>query len=216
MEVELLHATPIKTVVSAIRKCYASEGKSDSLVVGGEFVLGIRDKELIRRIVSSGHLSTVEHGVYTFDIDGISRGCLQEFARHRIASLSVQSSRYCLTKLLKNEAPFKLNDGDSLIRAEKYLVTSNESYVTQAALLALENVRHGTSMDIPNDQLKYCLPESFKTSLVWTINARSLRNFLSLRLDKRAHWEIRELANRIQDLIPEDHKILFENMQSPD
>lgn len=209
MHVELINHSPISTVVKAIRKCYESEGRSDSVVVAGEFILGARDKELIAQIVSSGHLSTVEHAVYTFDIDDISRGCLQEFARHRIASLSVKSTRYTLGRI-KTESSFLNGQNEpDLDLASKYLVSCNDDDVNRYAAIGLEFVRRSATRGVPNDQLKYCLPESFKTSLVWTINARALRNFLDLRLNPRAHWEIRELANKVLLCIPKDHLILF-------
>ena len=63
-----------------------------------------------------------------------------------------------------------------------------------------------------NDQAKYLLPESYKTNLILTINARSLRNFLKLRSSSKALWEIRELANNIFNAIPDSHKILFKDI----
>ena len=73
-------------------------------------------------------------------------------------------------------------------------------------------MRQGALAGIPNDTLKMMLPESFKTSLVLTINARSLRNLLNLRLDKRAHWEIRSLAHEIVKQLPKQHHILFNDI----
>ena len=213
MNVELLRHSPMSIVINAIRKCYESEGNSDSTFVydrpgfGGTYTLGPKDIDLVRRIVNSGHLSTIEHAVYTFEIDGISRGCLQEFARHRIASLSVKSTRYTLGRI-KSEEPFRAGRED-MERAGKYLVFTGEADIDYASMRHLEDVRLGAVAGIPNDKLKYSLPESFKTSLIWTINARSLRNFLELRLSERAHWEIRELAVAIINHIPTDHMILF-------
>ena len=73
--------------------------------------------------------------------------------------------------------------------------------------LIQRELKNGTS----NDVIKYMLPECFKTRLVWTINARSLQNFLSLRTSKSALAEIRELAYNVFNAIPEEHKYLFEN-----
>jgi len=93
MKIKLLHHTPLHIASTAIRKCWASEGKSDTV----DGVLGEKDKELIERVGNKyKHSSTLEHINYTFDIDGISRACLQELARHRHASLSVKSTRYTL------------------------------------------------------------------------------------------------------------------------
>ncbi len=54
------------------------------------------------------------------------------------------------------------------------------------------------------------MPESYKCELAWSINARSLQNFLNLRTNKAALWEIRELAYEIFVQLPDDHKYLFE------
>ena len=48
--------------------------------------------------VESGHTSVLEHAVYTFKIDGISRAALAQLTRHRIASFDVQSQRYVRIK----------------------------------------------------------------------------------------------------------------------
>ena len=91
MRVELLHFTPIEIAINAIRTCYNSCDKSDDL--------GEKDIKLIKSIIANNHTSTIEHISYNFKISGISRACLQELARHRIASLSVKSTRYTLREL---------------------------------------------------------------------------------------------------------------------
>lgn len=57
---------------------------------------------------------------------------------------------------------------------------------------------HATATLQIEGDARYLLPEATKTSLVMTINARSLQNFLTLRLDSHAQWEIRELAVTIE------------------
>lgn len=111
MKVELLHHTPLWVASTAIRKCWASEDKSDTELDYNdecelEVICGPKDKALIERVGNKNkHSSTLEHLNYSFDIDGISRACLQELARHRHASMSVKSTRYTLREL-KNEEPF--------------------------------------------------------------------------------------------------------------
>ncbi len=198
MQITLLHHTPLVVCASAIRTCWQSFDKSDN---GGE-----KDRELIDRVGNKfKHASTLEHLVYTFYIQGISRALLQELARHRMASLSVKSTRYTL-KELKNEEPFTPED---IQRAAKYLVMTDEDMVNEMSIRALENLRQVLKSGISNDKAKYCLPESYKTELTWTINARSLQNFINLRSDKSALWEIRELALKLYDHLPEEHKYLF-------
>ncbi len=204
MKVTLLHATPLIICANAIRTCWQSFDKSDN---GGE-----KDRALIERVGNKfKHSSTLEHLVYNFYIQGISRALLQELARHRIASLSVKSTRYTL-KELKEEEPFSIKDKE---RAKKYLVFTGVEIVDEMSIKALENLRKVLKQGISNDKAKYCLPESYKTELTWTINARSLQNFLSLRSDKSALWEIRELAYKIYEALPNDHKYLFKEFLKP-
>lgn len=198
MKVTLNHYTPLLVCADAIRTCWQSFDKSDN---GGE-----KDKELIDRVGNKfKHASTLEHLVYNFYIEEISRALLQELARHRMASLSVKSTRYTL-KELKNEEIFTCKDFE---RAEKYLVLTGIDMVDEMSVKALENLRLVLKEGISNDKAKYCLPESYKTELTWTINARSLQNFLTLRSDKSALWEIQNLAHALYEALPEDHKYLF-------
>ena len=97
MTVKLLHHTPLEVADIAICKCYGNEPHSDSEKV----------KARINRVAKvSKHASTIEHISYCLDIANISRACLIELSRHRIASYTVKSSRYVLSKELKNEKPF--------------------------------------------------------------------------------------------------------------
>jgi thymidylate synthase (FAD) len=201
MKVDLLHYTPLWVCSKAIRKCWASECKSDN---GGDV-----DKALILRVGNKNkHSSTLEHLVYSFDISGISRACLQELARHRHASLSVKSTRYTL-KELKDEEVFTTDD-KGMDRASKYVVLPRNLIVSKCIVAALDNLRALLITNLSNDIVKYVLPEAYKTSLVWTINARALQNFLSLRTSKAALWEIRDLAYELYNKLPEDHTYLFE------
>ena len=54
---------------------------------------------------------------------------------------------------------------------------------------------------IPEEDARYILPNACTTNLVMKINARSLKNFLSLRMCNKAQWEIRELANEMYKLV---------------
>ena len=214
MKIELLHNTPLHICSTAIRKCWASEDKSDSYSFGeSSFQMGEKDKALIDKVGNKNkHSSTLEHLNYTFDIDGISRACLQELARHRHASLSVKSTRYTL-KELKEEPTFynysKVVPREMESRAEKYLVKTPNDNVNIMSVQALELLRVVLNDGVSNDIAKYTLPEAYKTSLVWTINARSLQNFLTLRTSPSALWEIRELAYAIYKQLPIEHKYLF-------
>ncbi|MCR2040098.1 FAD-dependent thymidylate synthase [Campylobacter helveticus] len=200
MRVTLLFHTPLSVCSHATRTCWQSFEKGDC---GGE-----KDKELIDRVGNKfKHASTLEHLNYNFYIQEISRACLQELARHRHASFSVKSTRYTL-KELRNESEFKENDFEN---AGRYLVFCGNEAVDNASIKTLENLREILQTSISLDLAKYCLPESYKTELTFSINARSLQNFLSLRSSKSALWEIRALARALFEALPEEHHFIFEH-----
>ena len=194
MKVELLHFTPIMIAVNAIRTCYNSCDKSDDL--------GEKDIKLIKSIIANNHTSTIEHISYNFKISGISRALLQELARHRLASLSVKSTRYTLRELknvnqdeLKN---YLVKISDSIDEYNKFRLATIQALINE--------------QNLSNDELKYLLPEAFKTELMLTINARSLRNLLELRLSSKALKEFRELAKALYRELPEPHRVLFDDI----
>jgi len=98
-----------------------------------------------------------------------------------------------------------------LDRAGKYIVLTGNDEVDRVSVEHLENLRKLVVSGKSNDIAKYALPESFKTSLIWTINFRSLQNFLKLRTAPDTLWEIRNLAYAIFDAIPDEYKYLLED-----
>lgn len=218
IDVKLVSHTPLSFVKDAIRTCWDSNDKSDNM--------GEKDRELIEKIcIKNKHSSTMEHLVYNFYITGISRLCLQELARHRIASYSVKSTRYTLREL-RNEDPFisiymdnescRSSEFFDYERSYKYIQRSGDIDVDAAAIRGLENVRKLLVKGKKQDVIKYALPESYRTQLAFTINARSLRNFLDLRGKGGAHFEIKKLAHEIYKVIPVEHKLLFADVMKLD
>ena len=198
MQIKLLDYTNLTICSHAIRTCWNSFNKSDN---GDE-----KDKALIERVGNKyKHKSTLEHLNYSFYIQGISRACLHEVVRHRIASYSVKSTRYTL-KELKNEKTINRDDYDTI---KKYIVLTNNPITDNASISALINLQSLARLNISNDIVKYALPESYKTELTMSINARSLQNFLKLRTSKSALWEIRELGYNFYETLPKEHQYLF-------
>ena len=192
MEVKLISNTPLEIADIAICKCYGNEPHSDSEKV----------KARINRVANvSKHASTIEHLSYSFDIDGISRACLQELARHRVASYTVKSSRYTLQELKTAK------DED----IQNFCINVSDD-INSINGLQLMTIRKLLLLGMSNDVAKYMLPEAYKTSLVMTINARALQNFLTLRSNKHALKEIQELAKAMFEALPSAHKFLFEGI----
>ena len=97
-------------------------------------------------------------------------------------------------------------------RFEKYCVRTDNYNIDLSNALRLDRIIELlNTTDLKQDELKYLLPESYKTSLTWTINARSLQNFLKLRTSKAALAEIRSLAYSVFETIPDEHKFIFKD-----
>ena len=201
MEVELLHCSPKWIIVEGIRTCWKSFEKSDSDCVND--VLGPNDISLVKKIISFGHTSTLEHSLFTFKVDGISRALLQELSRHRVGvSPSVESTRYTLKKIINNEediANVLVSSGNEDIDA------LNEKHLRELTELIKEK-------GLTNDVAKYGLVESYKVSETISFNLRSLRHFYQLRTSKKALKEIQELAHKLVEALPEDYNIFFEDL----
>lgn len=196
MNVALEHHTPIEFCIKAIRTCWDSHHKSDG---------GKGDEELLIRVGKKfKHESVLEHIVFNFHIKGISRACLQELARHRMASLSVMSTRYTLKKLVGVDLYDTERDIYNTGVASQFLVFTEDYAVNLASMQALKVLQDQLTSGVPIDQAKYCLPEAFKTNLAWTINLRSLIHFLELRSKPQALWEIRNLTQEIIKVLPQE------------
>lgn len=140
----------------------------------------------LRGALESGHESVAEHAGFTFRIEDVSRVLLAQLTRHRLASFSVQSQRYC---------------GISYNMAMPESVRNASSHVYDVFLDAVESSHKAYDWlienGIPAEDARMVAPEGEMTEFVMTMNARELRHFFSLRCCNRAQWEIRELAWRM-------------------
>lgn len=138
----------------------------------------------LRGALDSGHESVAEHASFTFRVEGVSRVLLAQLTRHRVASYSVQSQRYC-------GADLDIVVPDSMACTE--LV--DEIVAVRRAVEKLYDKAIGLGK--PAEDARYFTLQAGVTSLIVTMNARELRHFFSLRCCNRAQWEIRELARRM-------------------
>ncbi len=210
---KLLHHTPIWILPHAIRKCTSTVEKRDTSVDAKDF--GPNDKRLIAiRCLKLGrpfdpldppHESVLEHISYTFELF-FSRTVLQELSRTRIGiSLSVESTRAALKKLLAGLGPEDLDAIKLLIHN-----TGDDEIDTEAAR-QISNVAGYKEREVKNDVAKYGLPECFMTTAVVTLNIRSMRHLFALRTSPRALEEYRHLCFSMAACIPETHRFLFQD-----
>ena len=149
--------------------------------------------------LASGHESVLEHAQFTFEVNDVSRVLLAQLTRHRLASYSVESQRYVKghRQVVMPHSVFenkRLRDKFWKIQAE-----THEFYD--------ECLAEG----IEAEDARYALMQGTTTRLVFSMNARELRHFLSLRQCNRAQWEIRELADRMAELLKQAAPTLFKD-----
>ena len=179
MKVKLLNSLEKATniIFTACRTCYSSKSPL-------ELIEQEPDIELIKKIARSGHLSTLEHVVCTFAIEGVSRSLLAQLTRHRMASYSVQSQRYC-----------KFKNGFVLPQTMDFVTV--HTFLEQIERLYQKLVDGG----VPKEDARAILPNASSTNLVMTCNLRELIHICNLRLCKRSQAEIRELVGLMRNQV---------------
>jgi len=186
IKVKLLSVTPVDVVNEAIAQPYDSEPSF----------------ELTRKVISvKKHLSCAEHIVLNFHIEGTSRAELQEHMRHRMASPTVKSTRFALGKMMQEnnlDNIFFIPDYSSLQPEVAAEYVAAKEFIELQAYRAIQSLRQ---KGVPNDLLKYLLPESTRTAFSWSINLRSFINFLELRTAPNALNEIRHVAKMTREEI---------------
>lgn len=188
--------TMLKELELIGRVCYKSEDRisSDS------------SKKFISNILKNGHESVIEHCKITIKMV-IDRGVSHEIVRHRIASYSQESTRYCNYNQDKfdNELtfirPFFWNDND-----EKYKI-----WLECMKMIEI-NYNKLIELGAKPEEARSILPNSLKTELVITMNLREWRHFFKLRTSIKAHPQMREITipmlSNLKQIIP----IIFDDI----
>lgn len=183
MKVKLLAYTPEpeKVIATAARICYSN--KADIETIAEDFT----DEEIlsfVEQLISTGHKSVLEHSSFTFGIEGISRSCSHEIVRHRLASYSQRSQRYCA----EGECDFVYPAG--------YCISDTAEETFEASLAnSKQDYKDLISEGVPKETARYVLPNATMTRMIVTMNARELLHFFALRSCSRALPEMQELAN---------------------
>lgn len=198
LQVKLLRHTPEpeRTVAMSARLCYSPVGAA-------QLEEKMSDEEaarLVRKLVSMGHFSTLEHVTFTFAIEGVSRVLTHQLVRHRIASYSQQSQRYV-----------KEHDFETIVPPSVAARPEAKAKFDRLMAEIQDMYNEFTEMGIPAEDARYILPNAAETKIVCTFNVRSLMNFFSLRCCTRAQWEIRALAEKMLEECRRVAPVLFEN-----
>ena len=179
MKVTLTRVTenPIGAIEEAACNCYDSEP------TGGK---------IMKSCYKSGHHSVLEFADFTFHIEGVSRALTHQLVRHRLASYAQRSQRYCS------------EDGFGLVVPPSIEKNEVASKIYRDNLNIIRNAYINLqSLDIPNEDARYVLPNACETTIEVKMNGRALIHFFNERLCTRAQWEIRQMAMLMKKCVEE-------------
>lgn len=188
MEVKLINYTRngLKTIADAVR-------------VTAPFFNNMKDDKLVRYMVKHDFSSVLEHVYFTFELKDISVALSRELLEHRIASHTAKSTRYVSQS---EEMPVYIPDS---IKGELRKEVETHIRKTHQLYKKIEN-------NVDRESARYILPIGLKCTYVWTVNCRSLLNFLRLRLCVNVAPEMRELAKKIKERAIEVYPEIFEGI----
>lgn len=183
----------LKKLEAAGRTCYKSENKmtEDSAA------------NFVRNLIKRGHESVLEHVSITVRII-TDRGISHEIVRHRLASYSQESTRYCNYK--DKEIEFVLPyDIDPETKIFDYWKLSCQASETDYKVLIAKGVAPQTARSV--------LPNCLKTELVMTCNLREWRHFFKMRCAPGAHPDMKYLATIMLHEFQEKIPVVFDDIE---
>jgi len=193
---EVLDREKILSIIEkAGRTCYKSEAKGDA-------------SSFIRGLIRNGHHSVIEHASMTVKFI-CDRGVTHELVRHRLASYSQESTRYC------NYSKDKFGNEITVIKPPGLSAGEDDEIWIRAMQHAenayLEMIDTGLSPQIARS----VLPNSLRAEIVMTANMREWRHVLTLRTSEKAHPQIRSLMLGLLCILREWLPELFEDIPLP-
>ena len=201
LEVSLIGipANLLDVIYTACRTCYSADGAVEIF----NNITDDKEKKLalIKRIISSGHYSTIEHIQLTFAINNISRAATHQLVRHRHMSFSQKSQRYV------KEADFDYII-PTAIKKDPNLLEKFEAHMEATSKLYAELVDAG----IKKEDARSILPNATASSIVTSLNLRELIHLANLRLCTRAQLEIRMAVAKMCALVIKQEPWLTEHL----
>jgi len=177
-------------VYTACRTCYSELEPQDIFdrATSGR-VASDKQQDLVRRVIESGHGSTIEHVVFTFAISGVTRTLSHQLVRHRAGvAFDQQSQRYLKYKEPSYMVPGSVADAADGVR-DRFLEQMEGSLAFYGEML---------EAGIPGEDARFVMPNATRTNLIMTANLRALIHMSGLRLCTMAQWEIRRLFQLVR------------------
>jgi thymidylate synthase (FAD) len=201
------------------RLCYLSFGE-DAGLEGGHKTIGGRttNEAYLANILKVKHGSVLEHAVWTFLLEGISRSLTHELVRHRAGmGFSQLSQRYVDESDIGFVVPPEIQDGTP--EYDAWVRTCEQTLSGYRELLSglIEQVGDDGPATMRKKRARQAaravLPNSAETKIVVTGNARSWRHFVEMRGSGSADVEIRRLAISVLRELQEEAPHIFGDMQ---
>lgn len=187
----------LRKIERAGRVCYKSEDK----------ITNESAKIFIQNLLASGHESVIEHEKISVRII-CDRGVTHEIVRHRIASYSQESTRYC------NYAKDKFGKELTFIKPSFWREDSDEYRLWIETMQVIENSYNKMiELGAKPQEARSILPNSLKTEIIVTMNLREWRHFFKLRTSNRAHPQMREVAIMLLEKFKREIDILFDDIE---
>ena len=196
----------LANIAKAGRTCYQSEPSID-------------DAAFVRKIIERGHESVIEHALISVQLT-CDRGVTHEAVRHRIASYSQESTRYCnygKGKFGSEITYIDISRGIELCPVTSKLDSETISEIVgvwwDACLYAercyMRMIKLGASPQIARSVLN----NSTKTAIVISMNPREWRHFFKLRNDPAAHPQMREVAGMMLAEFKTAVPVIFDDLE---
>lgn len=189
-EITLINFTKNPNTVIQLASDITQKNLSD------ELMLRPAKPALVKFLFESNHHSLFEHCDMTLLITGVSRSFLAQITRHRLASYTAASQHY------QNYGGY-----DHVISSRS---AEQRDFIDALELSDFYYTRFVKESGLPPEEARQILPNSKAVNILWTINARSLINFLNLRLCKRNVEEMYIFAKKLHNIAEHWWPELFE------
>lgn len=222
MKVVLLEHTPNpeRVIAMSAKLCYSPVGvEALNAKMSDDEV-----KQFVKKLMSMGHESPLEHVSFTFAVEGVSRVLTHQLVRHRIASYTQQSQRYVKLDAFDYIVPPEIAAiPEALALFQESMAKDQKTYDALVEILVPKYqtmyMSHGKTekraLQMAEkkaiEDARFVFPNACETKIVFTMNARSLRHFLEHRTCMRAQWEIRAMAEEMLRVLKPVAPSIFEN-----
>ena len=178
------------------RVCYKSE----------DLITEDSAEKFIGNILKRGHESVIEHEKISVKMV-CDRGVTHEIVRHRVASYSQESTRYC------NYQKDKFGNELTFIKPVFWKEDSPEYTLWKESMQQIEDqYMKLIDMGASAQEARSILPNSLKTEIVVTMNLREWRHFFRLRTASAAHPQIREIAGMVLEEFRRQIPVVFDEL----